>query len=86
MYEAMAGGGSSITLSSVTNTVAFALGAISPIPAIQWFSVHMMIGVVVAYLISITVIPVILLGALSRYSQVMNIVLCGLSHSDSHIT
>ncbi|GMH44649.1 hypothetical protein BSKO_12601 [Bryopsis sp. KO-2023] len=67
MYETMAGGGTSITLSSTANTVAFALGALSPIPAVQWFSIHMMIGIVVAYVISITVIPSILTSAASRW-------------------
>eukprot|EP00803_Ostreobium_quekettii_P009440 evm.model.scf_60.23 EVM.evm.TU.scf_60.23 scf_60:170676-175982(-) len=72
MGETLAKGGTSITLSSLSITAAFALGALSPVPAIEWFSVHMAIGVVVAYIISITTIPCILAWALERHLIVMS--------------
>lgn len=67
MEAAMASGGISVTLSSASNAAAFALGALSPIPAVQWFSIHMMIGVVVAYFVSMTVIPCLLAWATQRW-------------------
>lgn len=67
MEAAMASGGTSVTLSSASNAAAFALGALSPIPAVQWFSIHMMIGVIVAYFVSMTVIPCLLAWATQRW-------------------
>jgi len=67
MFEAMAIGGTSITLSSVANTTAFALGMLSPIPIVMWFSFQMMIGVLIAYLVSMTIIPSILASATARW-------------------
>ncbi|CAD7702840.1 unnamed protein product [Ostreobium quekettii] len=67
MAETMAKGGASITLSSLSITAAFALGTLSPVPAIEWFGVHMAIGVVMAYITSATTIPCIIAWDLQRH-------------------
>eukprot|EP00210_Caulerpa_lentillifera_P000174 g169.t1 len=67
MFEAMSIGGTSITLSSAANATAFALGMLSPVPIVMWFSFQMMIGVVVAYLVSMIIIPTILASATEKW-------------------
>ena len=67
MYEAMAIGGTSITLSSATNAVAFSLGTLSPVPIVLWFCVHMTVGIAIAYLISTFAIPSLLSIAIRRH-------------------
>ncbi|GMH38537.1 hypothetical protein BSKO_06421 [Bryopsis sp. KO-2023] len=67
MKETMACGGTSVTLSSAANAAAFALGALSPIPAVMWFSMHMLIGVIMAYVVSMTIIPCILAWGAQRW-------------------
>eukprot|EP00803_Ostreobium_quekettii_P006848 evm.model.scf_1978.3 EVM.evm.TU.scf_1978.3 scf_1978:8511-13958(-) len=77
MAETMAKGGTSITLSSLTNALAFGLGALSPVPAVEWFSIHMMVGVIVSYIFSVTITPVILSWAASRHlAGVPDLLLC----------
>ena len=67
MYEAMAIGGTSITLSSATNAVAFALGTLSPVPIVLWFSVQMTVGIAIAYIVSIFAVPSLLSFAVRRH-------------------
>eukprot|EP00210_Caulerpa_lentillifera_P003611 g3446.t1 len=67
MYEMMAIGGTSITLSSATNTCAFSLATQSPVPVVLYFSVHMAVGVVIAYIVSITVIPSLISISVQRF-------------------
>jgi hypothetical protein len=65
MGEAMAMGGTSVTLSSIANAFAFFLGAISPIPAVANFSIQVAVTVVCNYLLALTLFPVILTKSIS---------------------
>lgn len=67
MAETMAKGGTSITLSSLINALAFGLGALSPVPEVEWFSIQMMVGVIVSYIFSMTLIPEILSSAAKQH-------------------
>ena len=60
LVAAMRGGGASITLSSVTNLVAFLLGAMTPIPAIRNFSIQVAMTVICNYIVAIFVYPCLL--------------------------
>jgi hypothetical protein len=84
MGEAMAMGGSSVTLSSVANAFAFFLGAISYIPAVRNFSIQVAVTVVCNYLLALTLFPVILsksLGALRPTSYSVKMEKSGGTHS-----
>eukprot|EP00210_Caulerpa_lentillifera_P000195 g190.t1 len=69
MYEMMSIGGTSITLSSAANTCAFSVSTLSPVPVVLYFSVHMAVGVVIAYVVSITIIPAFISISVQRYLE-----------------
>eukprot|EP00958_Prasinococcus_capsulatus_P009844 scaffold952_cov409-Prasinococcus_capsulatus_cf.AAC.62 len=67
MGMTMAHGGSSITLSSLANALAFFLGSITPIPAVRSFAVAVGISVILDYLLSVLAYPSLLTLELRRF-------------------
>ncbi|KAK3281706.1 hypothetical protein CYMTET_10521 [Cymbomonas tetramitiformis] len=60
MARCMAEGGVSVTLSSLGNACAFFLAALTPLPAVRHFAIHVGICVVCNYLVAVLVHPAML--------------------------
>merc|ERR1719339_594363 len=54
-FKAMSHAGVAVTVTSVTDTVAFMVGATTQVPALRWFCIYAAVGVTFVYVLQATV-------------------------------